>query len=661
MRGSIIVLGWLSLAPVLGIATAARAAAPVARATVTRTSCVAPCAVFFDARTTTDADLPEAFRAFTELTYSWNFGDPGSGVWQQGARAGTADPHPRNVDTGPIAGHVYEAPGAFTAQLTVSDGTSTSSSSLTITVTDPAAAWPGTQTICIGGSVTPVAGQGGCPSGAAVTRNADFDAAVAAMGCNRLAVRCLFRRGDVFTASASTGVTSPGPTLIGAYGTGAKPQIQANGGVSVLRFDAGSHDVRVVDLQIIGANAGDGSALALNENGAQPRRILALRVDLSRFNYQFYFHGPNSEYTPGVNIPSEIALVDSTVLDGAGLGGNDVYVMWERSLLLGSRVGDKFDGLGDGRGEHTIRAKFSHGVVYSHNSMGLLDDSGGRIGCGDQRHVLKLVSGLANTHFPSGVSREYIVADNYVSSCKRNLWDMDLGRTDGTAEKTSEGQQSYIVERNYFTKRFSEVSSNVSLQVEGERGVVRNNVFDLSGAAQNSSPRGVRVWNRAPVANPPVPTRDVRVLNNACYESATTPGRGVCVEVQNVASNTLVLNNVLYDANPARASGAALLLSNEGVNTTTCASCNPTTTANPFASSALATAQDFRPAAASTLVDRGSAAQGSTPMNFEDLAATWVRDGDGNNVAQLDIGPFEASGGTGTDPSAPAAPVLLDN
>jgi hypothetical protein len=124
-----------------------------------------------------------------------------------------------------------------------------------------------------------------------------------------------------------------------------------------------------------------------------------------------------------------------------------------------------------------------------------------------------------------------------------------------------------------------------------------------------------------------------------------------------------VQNNVLFDANPGRSSGAAILLSNEGVNTTTCASCNTTLTSNPFATSALATAQDFRPAASSTLVDRGSAAQGGTPMNFEDLATSWVRDGDGNNVAQIDIGPFEVSGGAGTpppNPSAPAAPVLLD-
>ncbi len=661
MRGWGGIFGGLALTSLLGAATAGSAAVPVARASVSRASCAAPCAVFFDARATTDADLTQAFSAFTDLAYSWNFGDPASGVWQQGARAGTPDPHPRNVDTGPVAGHVYEQPGTYIAQVTVSDGTSSSSASLSITVTDPATVWPGTQTICIGGSVTPVAGQDGCPAGAAVTRNADFDAVASAMGCDRLARRCLFRRGDVFTASATTAMTTAGPASIGAYGTGAKPQIQASSGIAVLRFDAGSHDIRIADLQMVGANTAGGNALALNENGAQPRRILALRLDISRFNYQFYFHGPNNEYTPGVNIPSEIALVDSTVLDGAGLGGNDVYVMWERSMLLGSRIGDKFDGLGDGSGEHTIRAKFSHGVIYSHNSMGLLNDAGGRIGCGTQRHVLKLVSGLANTYFPSGVSREYIIADNYVSSCRRNLWDMDLGRTDGTAEKTSEGQQSYIVERNFFTKRFSESASSLSLQVEGERGVVRNNVFDLSRAGQDSSPRGVRVWNRAPVATPPVPTRDVRVLNNACYENATTTGRGVCVEVQNVAANTVVLNNVMFDANAARAAGAATLLSNAGTNGTTCASCNATTTTNPFASAVLATAQDFRPAAGSTLLDRGSLVPGGTPMNFEDLGTSWVRDDDGNNVAQIDIGPFEGTGGTGTNPSAPAAPVLLEN
>jgi hypothetical protein len=326
-------------------------------------------------------------------------------------------------------------------------------------------------------------------------------------------------------------------------------------------------------------------------------------------------------------------------------------------MLLGTRVADKFDGLGDGTGEHIIRAKFSHGVVYSHNSLGLLNNTGGRIGCGEQRAIMKIVSGLARSYFPAGLSREFIIADNFVSSCKRNLWDLDVGRTDSTPESVSEGQQSFIVERNYFTKRFSERSSGLSLQVEGERGVVRNNAFDLSGLSQTSSPRGVRVWNRAPVANPPVPTHAIRVYNNSCYEDVTTEGQGTCIDVQSMASNTVVLNNVMFDGGGGRAQGAAVLLVDAGVDTTTCSSCNLTTTTTPFVAQALATILDFRPAVPGALIDRGVTAA-AAPVNFTQLGASWVQDGDGAGGAQVDIGAFEVLGGSG-GASAPAPPVLL--
>src|SRR3990167_2850974 len=50
----------------------------VATISASRTSCVAPCAVFFDASETnsTTTNMP-----FHELDYDWDFGDPSSGNW----------------------------------------------------------------------------------------------------------------------------------------------------------------------------------------------------------------------------------------------------------------------------------------------------------------------------------------------------------------------------------------------------------------------------------------------------------------------------------------------------------------------------------------------------------------------------------------------------
>jgi len=633
-------------------AAAAHAAPPVASVTSPRTSCVAPCAIFFDGRGTTDSDLGDHADELVDLLYSWDFGDPGSGFWQNGARAGTSLPHSKNTDTGFVGGHVYESPGSYTATLTVTDGQSTSTDSIVVNIQDPNTAWPGTNTICIGNS-TPSAGSGGCPSGAAVMQSSDFDAAISQNGCDDSARRCLFRRGDTFAANQDGRMTTSGPTLIGAFGSGPKPVVNGALGIGVFRFDPGNSDIRVQDLQIIGQDGDSfdgGIAFMINSAGVPIDRLLIHRVDISHFDYQIHFRGPNNEFTPGVNVPREVAIVDSAIVDGPGRGGVDVYVMWEESLFLGNRAGDKFNA-DNGSGEHVLRAKFTHGVVYSHNSMGLLNDSGGRIGCGDLRHIMKVVSGLAVDH-PGGVSREWIMADNYISSCKNNGWDVDIGRTDAGVEKLNEGQRSVIVERNFFTKRFSNRAS-VSLNIEGEENAIRSNVFDLSGAGQITTSRGIHVWNRAPVPNPPVPTRDTRVYNNSCYRnSSITPGQGSCIEVGPESIGAMVRNNVVFD--PSGGSEVMVDLSN---STQECASCNLNLTATPYISSSPIGLMDYTPNPSGPLVDSADFAF-AAPINWSTTLSPL--DGDEDGVARLDIGAWELDGEPGTGgPQPPAAPVLL--
>jgi hypothetical protein len=650
---------WIALLAVVGVSTAIEAATPVARIVPSRTTCTAPCAVYFDGRTSSDADLLDRADNLLDLTYVWDFGDPGSGTWAQGARAGTASPHPRNADTGFVAGHVYENAGTYTARLTVFDGTSSASATTQITVADGNATWPGTQTVCIANGALPVAGQGGCPSGAAVANSGDFDAVLVANQCHSASRRCLFRRGDSFTASQRVSLTSGGPNLIGAYGTGAKPLVTLPAGAtSIFQFDQGNYDFRIADLQMRGNDASDSTAIGIGLAGNHPiRRMLLLRLDISHFDNQLALRGITDGWTPDVNISNENAIVDSTILDGPGLGGNDLFVLWERSMFLGNRIGDKFDLQGDRRGEHIIRARYTAGAVWNHNAMGLLNDTGGRIGCGDIRHVMKVVSDIATDFFPNGVSHENVFTDNYVSSCKSNSWDLDIGRRDSTPLAADQGHRIFLVERNFFTKRFSDGSS-VSLQVEGEEGVVRNNVFDLSGPNQDSGQTGVRVWNRAPVDPAPVPTRDVRVYNNTCYRDAATPGAGTCISLTSDSSRAIVRNNLMYEAGAGQASQ---LLSDGGVGTVTCSGCNAVAAANPFAVASPRVVSDFALAAAASPIDDGLAVPG-VPMNF-DSGGVQPRDGDSNGTAQYDLGAFEGGGGTGGGGgggTAPAAPVLLD-
>jgi hypothetical protein len=325
-----------------GLASAAAAAPPIANVTAPRTSCVAPCAIFFDARSSSDADL-SPYQENVDLLYSWDFGDPGSGTWNEGARARSSVPHSRNRDSGFVAGHVYETPGSYTATLTLTDGAATDTDTILVSIQNPNTVWAATNTVCIGASSRPTAGSGGCPSGAATAQNPDFDDALNDHGCLNASRRCLFRRGDTFTNSQTNIYTSGGPGMVGAFGSGAKPRVNSAAGAHVFRFGQGNSDFRVVDLQIYGANQAGlsgGAALAIDGQGVPIHRFLGLRLDIRHFDDQIHFRGTNGAYFPGVNTPDEIAIVDCTVLDGPGLGGNDVFVMWERSLFLGNRVGE---------------------------------------------------------------------------------------------------------------------------------------------------------------------------------------------------------------------------------------------------------------------------------------------------------------------------------
>ena len=91
-----------------------------------RTSGNAPLAVNFDASATTAEGVSKPFH---NLSYTWDFGDPGAGNWE------LTTGRDKNKTTGPFVGHVYDEPGNYTATLTVTDFNGhTSSHSINITV-----------------------------------------------------------------------------------------------------------------------------------------------------------------------------------------------------------------------------------------------------------------------------------------------------------------------------------------------------------------------------------------------------------------------------------------------------------------------------------------------------------------------------------------------
>lgn len=182
--------------------------------TANRTSGPAPLAIRFDASGTTATGVTQPFR---DLGYSFNYGDSGSGTFENGDS--------KNVDRGgPFGAHVFETPGTYTVKVGVlnPDDSDFAQTSITITVQDPDTVYSGTNTICY--SLT--SDHTGAPAGAQLVSNAT---ALPAIESNK---RYLFHRGQDFSSlpgsiSWNTGVISVGygvtDAQIGDYGTGDPP------------------------------------------------------------------------------------------------------------------------------------------------------------------------------------------------------------------------------------------------------------------------------------------------------------------------------------------------------------------------------------------------------------------------------------------------------
>ena len=237
--------------------TASASAAPTARFTArpvqNGSTCVAPCVVHFDAigqgqlsatpyqtQETTDPDYD---REFHSLLFEWDFGDPNSGNWAQGAASKTSTPWPKNYDRGAVAGHAYTTPGTYTATLRVTNPAGqTSTATRSIVVASAGNHFSAAATYCV---ATDDNNWAGCPLNCAAGDDncvvtSDLDQALTAgdncSGGDDCAdldaqyARVLFRRGDTFSASTAVRLTNAGGVgLIEAFGTGARPTFDFNG------------------------------------------------------------------------------------------------------------------------------------------------------------------------------------------------------------------------------------------------------------------------------------------------------------------------------------------------------------------------------------------------------------------------------------------------
>lgn len=501
-----------------------------------RTTGVAPLYIFFDASATTETSVDT--RPFHDLEYRWNFGDAKAGNWANGAQAGI---NSKNIATGPVTSHVFEKPGTYTVALSVNDGTNkVSNSSIKVIVQDPDLVFADTNTICVGATSVPAAGNGAvgdCPVGAKRVQQSSFPAAISSYA--KTGKRLLFKRGDIFTASTSAGIGTTGPGTIGAFGSGAPPVVQASSNITMLNL-SGRGTPTIKDWRIMDLDFNGQSATGVASNGGM-NQITILRLTIRNAGFDMNFSVEVLDYwnnngSKGHYIWDQLAIVDCTMTNTQHHQGG-VYIGARRFTFAGNLMEDTV------AGQHVARfTQIVKGVV-SNNTLGKQAPN---------KHVIKMhgptwcdstnttcnyltdtpPTGIATDGINTfGYTEQVVISDNKIIPGAAP-WAVSMGPQNA---QNDERLRNIIVERNLFTESSS---SFVSLLISGVEITTRNNIFRM--AYGNT---GIAIGRRG--IEPPTNKHDI--YNNSFYSSASDIFYGVSLAKDNL--NSIVKNNLGYAPN----------------------------------------------------------------------------------------------------------------
>ena len=402
--------------------------------TASRTSCVAPCGVSFDATGTTGLQNGD----YVGANFNWDFDHMNT------------DPTGLHRTTiGFVAAHVYDLPGTYQVMTRVRDlAGHAGTASTTITVSP------------MSGTTYYVASNGSdSNTGTSMTKPfATVAAALKHAGAN---VTVLMRRGDTFNAgSTETNISTTGPFLLGAYtdagsSATAAPIISSSAsGSSGGAFGISGSDIRLTDVHIV-ATQGAVSGVALNN---APNTLLE-RVETE---------GVGSSSTVGciswqidMGSPSS-SIVDSHAHDFYGYG---VYADRPSGFALIGTTIDKFKGT-------------DHGVRIQGGSVP------GGAGFANDTYIAEDTI-APNTASGSAFDAMVIRGDNTNTVIANNTFEDNIS-FDVTNSMELEHVQLILAEGNTLSKNQSPSDpSYESIHIQAQHVVIRNNIMINPGIAIN--------------------------------------------------------------------------------------------------------------------------------------------------------------------------------
>jgi hypothetical protein len=474
--------------------------------TASRTTGVAPLAVFFDAVDTaspawSSGVIQPPDSDYASYHYTWDFDDSGSGTFATNGKN-------KNEATGYVAAHVFENSGTYTVTLTIMDD---SGASQTYTQLVTVSAFSGTTYY-----FDATSGNDANPGTEAQPKKTWSHAISLATANTRL----LFKRGETFTDTVARTISVDGPGALATYGTGANPIIQMTvSSRTSLSIAFGTEDWRIIDLDFVGAGGGaqvDGTAI---ENAGS--RILALRC--SSANYWTGLGAGNARIVPlDGNFYQECdATAEQTVFYGCG----------QHLAFLGNTFHDSTI-------THILRIPQGVKTVVSNNILR---------NAGPTRHLIKLHSPGAAEGRPS--TRYVIISDNELDGVG---WNTTVGPQDSLSD---ERVTEVVLERNIVKRGTMEIFAGAI--------TIRNNFFLPTTNVGGWHAVGIGKRGIEPAPN------NVRVLNNSAYvSSSNTNGKSFCYLTGTEFTRIFLRNNAMIWANGAGGDAQGLIVMEDSADIT---------------------------------------------------------------------------------------------